>query len=105
MWIESCKPLKLLLPGQVLRVKPGTPVDLPDEYGRKLLSKAGDSVKEILRVQGNTTLVLGKKITWDSPLFGKCLGQVDLTPVEVNVLVDLPVNEKLTWIPVSWVCD
>ena len=105
MWIESCKPLKLLLPGQALRIKPGTPVELPDEYGRKLLSKAGDSVKEIPRVQGNATLVFGKKITWDSPLFGKCLGQVALPPIDGKVLVEHPVTEKLAWIPVSWICD
>ena len=80
-------------------------MEVPDEYGRKLLWKVGNAVKEILGDQEGTILAVGTKIVWHSPLFGRCVGKVAMNPVEGKVLVHHPLTETVTWIPVSWVGD
>ncbi len=45
MLIEALKPLRVKFPEQEIHLKPGQPVELPEEHARKLLAKAGDRVR------------------------------------------------------------
>lgn len=48
MLIEATtKPLRVRLPGRVVRLVPGVPVDFSDEHAAKLLSKAPDAVRVV----------------------------------------------------------
>lgn len=47
MLVEALKPLRVKTSAGTLRLMPGTPVNLPDEQGAKLLAKAPDKVRMV----------------------------------------------------------
>ena len=47
MLIEALRPLLVKLPGQDLKLEPGCPVDLPDDYAHRLLDRVPDKVRRL----------------------------------------------------------
>ena len=47
MLIEALCPLLVKLPGQDLKLEPGYPVDLPDDYAHRLLDRVPDKVRRL----------------------------------------------------------
>ena len=47
MLIEALRPLLVKLPGQDLKLEPGCPIDLPDDYATRLLDRVPDKVRRL----------------------------------------------------------
>ena len=84
--------------GQEFLLKPGCPVDIPDEAAKSLLNKAGAQVRVV-----EDSIRAGQIAEWDSPLFGLVAGVVlEVLPHGVRVLH--PLTEIECVIPASWLC-
>ena len=81
MIIEAVKPLRVVLSdvNEVIRLTPGIPRDLPEEYALKLLAKASRVVRIVEPVSAEK-LIPGVWISWKSPLLGICNGQIAMSP-------------------------
>jgi hypothetical protein len=90
------KPFIYRWPGGEVRFEPGKPVDVEPERARRILAKLGDRVRPVGVPQP------GEVVTWDSPLFGTCTGEVLATHPDGSVLVWHPSTDRLAKIPADW---
>ena len=99
MLIEAIgRPLTYRWPEGEVRLVPGQPLDLPETRAKRLLEKAAGRVR---MVPGQTTLIVGSMVTWDSPLFGLLSGPV-LEVLDSGITVQHPLTEIPCTIPKGW---
>jgi hypothetical protein len=99
--IEALKPLRVMLAGGAIELRPGVPVEMDDCYAEKLLAKRPDAVRAVLTPSRGESWV-----TWRSPLFsGELKGRVLMPPSEGKVLVDHPITEQPVYIPMAWLIE
>lgn len=91
------KPVCYRWPGGAIVLAPGQPVDVEPERARRILAKLGDRVRPVDLPQP------GDHITWQSPLFGPCTGEVLATYPHGGVLAWHPQTERLVKIPPAWI--
>jgi hypothetical protein len=60
--IESLKPLTVKVNGRAIPMRPGHPVEFPEDQGGKLLAKARDKVRR-LPSPGDTVALEGEPLT------------------------------------------
>ncbi|MDR4485125.1 MAG: hypothetical protein R3B95_18295 [Nitrospirales bacterium] len=103
MLIEALMTLRLKLPDRDLRVAAGQTVNLPDELALKLLERAAGKVRAVAPPV-LADLISGAKIVWESPLFGKCTGEIALPPENGWLVVrSHSVTGNLALVNVDWV--
>jgi hypothetical protein len=83
-------------PGGEIVLTPGQPVDVEPERARRILAKLGDRVRAVGASQP------GQVVTWDSPLFGTCTGEVLATYPDGSALAWHPSTGRLAKIPPEW---
>jgi hypothetical protein len=88
--------------GEEVTLRPGVPMELPDQAATQLLRKAPGKVRA---VAGDPILAVhpGSRVTWESPLFGQVTGTVTAVCVDGFLEVHHPLTEHPTTIPLSWV--
>lgn len=101
MIIEALKPLRVAFsdPGQApIHLKPGYPVNLPDDQARRLLEKAPGKVRLISEAKPGDT------VEWLSPLFGRLTGELLAIQDNGDLAVFHPCTDALAMIAPAWVC-
>ncbi len=86
-----------------VRLVPGQPVDLPDDRAARLLGKAPGRVQAVEPATDTDGDLLGRIVSWDSPLFGLLNATVqEVLPNGVRVFH--PLTEIECVIPTTWLC-
>lgn len=62
MWVEATKPLRAEFKSGAVSLRPGEPIELPDESARKLLVQAKGKVREVPPVQVDA--LVGEVVSW-----------------------------------------
>lgn len=62
MWVEATKPLRVEFQSRAVSLRPGEPIELPDESARKLLVQARGKVREVLPVQVDA--LVSEVVSW-----------------------------------------
>ena len=62
MWVEATKPLRAEFQSGAVSLRPGEPIELPDESARKLLVQARGKVREVLPVQVDA--LVSEVVSW-----------------------------------------
>lgn len=94
MLIEALRPLHIRRANGDLHLKPGCPVDLPDEDAVRLLAKKPDAVRPVIRP--------GDLVEWLSPALPKQQGEV-LAVHGDSFTIFHPLAETLCRLPISWI--
>jgi hypothetical protein len=96
--IEAIRPLRVKLREAQLELQPGVPVELEDEYARKLLQACPDAVRALDSVCATAPEAF---VCWRSPLFGELKGRLLMSALQGNVLVEHPLTGEFVYIPVT----
>jgi hypothetical protein len=101
MQIEAIeRPIRYrLATGRELILRPGVPVEVPEQAARQLLQKAGGKVRAVFPPAN-----VGNVVSWRSPLFGSLQGAVLMIEGDA-VLVDHPTIGQPAWICRSWLIE
>jgi hypothetical protein len=79
MRLEALTPFTYRWPGGEVHLQPGTPIDLPDERGQRLLNKAPEKVRLC-----PPTIYPGDRITWQRADLTLRYGIVDLLHTDTD---------------------
>jgi len=79
MWIEALTPLRIKLPDRDLCLTAGQLRDLSDDLATRLVQHASGKVR-VVDPSVVENLQPGAWVSWESPLFGRCTGQIALAP-------------------------
>ena len=103
MLIEATQqPIRYRLQSGVeVLLPPGVPIELSDEAGRQLVKKAGSKVRVVESANGGDGDLIGRLVTWDSPLFGLLSATVQ-EDLQHGVRVFHPLTEEICVIPKAW---
>ena len=110
MKIESTCLIKVRLSGERhIIMHPGRPIELNDHDAQKLLAKAPNDVREVRDEQQLWCsipfglLTVGRKVEWQSPLFGITTGVIALPPTDGKVLINPhEVTGEPCFVPLWW---
>ena len=86
MWIEALIPLQIKLPDRELYLMAGQLRDLPDDLVAMLVKHVSGKVR-VVDPSAVENLQPGAWVLWESPLFGRCKGQIALAPENGWVVV------------------
>lgn len=95
MLMQALRPLHIRRVNGDLHMKPGFPVELPDEDAVRLLAKKPDAVRPVL--------CPGDIVEWLSPALPKQQGEVLDVYQDGTFEVCHPLAEKLCRLPLMWV--
>jgi hypothetical protein len=81
MKVEALMPIWLHIAetGEDIQLKPMVPTELPEAQALKLLAKGIGKVRPFHPLESSQVKV-GDTLSWKSPLFGRCNGQVAMEP-------------------------
>jgi hypothetical protein len=88
-------------PDGEVRLAPGRPISLPDDRAARLLEKAPGRVRVVGQANKEGIGLIGRIVTWDSPLFG-VLSATVLEDLPAGVRVVHPLTETDCVIPRTW---
>lgn len=94
MLMEALRPLHIRRVNGDLHMKPGSPVEVPDEDAVRLLAKKPDAVRPVL--------CPGDIVEWLSPALPKQQGEVLEVYQDGNFEVFHPLTEILCRLPIRW---
>lgn len=99
MHIEATeKPIRYrLATGEEVILRPGVPVEVPEQAARQLLQKAGGKVRAVFPL-----VTIGQTVAWCSPLFGNLQGVALLIEAD-SILVQHPTIGEPAWIYRGWI--
>lgn len=109
MLIEALAPLRLRLPERDLALRPGEPVELPDNQARRLMEKAGGKVRQVVRdaygpLEMQAASPTARPIYWEStdgtwhgPVKPEYLGRSGLGDSE-RFWVTVTYQDSILWI-------
>jgi hypothetical protein len=92
------QPLRLRLPDREVVLEPDKVIklELDETFGLRLLARAKDRVR---------LLKVGSRVAWESPLFGRVVGEVAMLPEGASLVVQHPIAEDLRSIPLDWIIE
>ena len=90
-------------PDGEVRLVPGKPVELPEDRAARLLEKAPGRVRVVESVDRMDGNLIGRIVSWDSPLFGLLSATVQ-EDLPHGVRVFHPLTEMECVIPTTWLC-
>ncbi len=104
MLIEALsKLIKYRWPDGEVQLKPGHPVDLPEDRALKLLARAQGKVRLVEPGISPSQLGAGRWVEYASPLFGRITCEVLDVGAGGELSVFHPLQAKLVTIPLAWV--
>lgn len=95
MRIEALRPLHIRRAAGDLHLRPGVPVDLPDDDAIRLLAKKPDAVRPVVKP--------GDHVEWLSPALPKQQGEVLAINPDGTFEVYHPLTDILCRLPLAWV--
>ena len=102
MIIEASAPLKYRWPEGEIALKPGQQAEMPELRALRLLAKAGGKVR-IIQAEPSIPQFPDMWVTWTSPLFGRCSGQMAMKPENGWIVVrSHSVTGDLALINLDW---
>ncbi len=103
MWIEASQPLRLRFKdGDDLHLRPGCPVEVPDDAGNRVLAKGGGKIRIVDRPQSDVVIEPAMKPDGSalSPIHFKDLHGKIFGPAHVE-FVAKTINEQF-WVVVNY---
>jgi hypothetical protein len=98
VFVTVTEPLRLRLPDGELVLDQGKVIDLDldETLSLRLLARAKDRVR---------LLKIGSRVAWESPLFGRVVGEVAMLPEGDSLVVRHPIVEELVTLPLAWITE
>lgn len=95
MLMEALRPLHIRRVNGDLHMKPGSPIEIPDEEAVRLLAKKPDAVRPVL--------CPGDIVEWLSPALHRQRGEVRAVHPDGTFEVFHPLTGVLCRLPIRWV--
>jgi hypothetical protein len=99
MFLTVTHPLRVRIPNREFRLTPGRviEVELNETQVLRLIAHAKDRVR---------VLTIGSCVAWDSPLFGRCTGEVTMLPEGQWLAIrGHSVTGEAVLLPLDWIIE